>query len=733
MRLFHRRRPATVQDDGPVPQSASRSGAWAALPPLQRTVGVVQTSISHKDFVSDLAAQRSPAAFLAPLTHSIQPQLSSRLLNPSPATPTQRTHAPAKAGAPLARIRSVRWPSPLRLIQRAISEANDPGPTLQRVDEKIPEEESSPADTLDGLLPFGDPPISNTAGPGGMNPFAQSSDPETATVAHPNPPTKMAPSSSPGALDHPTVQRSHDSIQVSSASGRFDKKFPHGLISPSERKGDQDSREISSSPVGFQEPFGQPSTQSGPPSPVRSTQPSLASDRPGQWASKSPEMPNVSSALTPSPNVENKSAPVPDGPFLQRSADTDFSPSPLATVPSSDDTATTLPHSGFGRETQSGEEVPSTQYGRSGATKLGLGSPLTTTPILGQADEIVRDAVPVEMPVQTPTPAASPVLSLISTVQATAGQTSIPVARYPRGVRSPAPQSEVEPGPVIGTSSPLNLTGRPAEPASDRTPLEAPIGSRPAGVNLETELEPLTIVRGDQHNATQAEDSSRPASATLGEVPILMHRGLSPSLQTIQEGELSANQSEHNAAHQASSLPFNRSSSASAKPSRLRVQRHSAAPEALLSQPKRHGTSIGPAAAFGPSVQRSGRPSVEPRQQGPDEVALASGIAHRVPDGSIVFGTLTQAPSTSTSQEPASQAVGQPVQRVNEQIGSEAPPETTVSSGATTIAPASAAPPRAPGDLDDLARRLYPKMRPYLRNELWLDRERAGLLTDSRR
>ena len=28
--------------------------------------------------------------------------------------------------------------------------------------------------------------------------------------------------------------------------------------------------------------------------------------------------------------------------------------------------------------------------------------------------------------------------------------------------------------------------------------------------------------------------------------------------------------------------------------------------------------------------------------------------------------------------------------------------------------------------------RLYPKLRPYLRKDLWLDRERAGLLADLR-
>jgi hypothetical protein len=33
-------------------------------------------------------------------------------------------------------------------------------------------------------------------------------------------------------------------------------------------------------------------------------------------------------------------------------------------------------------------------------------------------------------------------------------------------------------------------------------------------------------------------------------------------------------------------------------------------------------------------------------------------------------------------------------------------------------------------DMDDLARRLYPKIRPDLKRELWLERERAGMLAD---
>jgi hypothetical protein len=72
-----------------------------------------------------------------------------------------------------------------------------------------------------------------------------------------------------------------------------------------------------------------------------------------------------------------------------------------------------------------------------------------------------------------------------------------------------------------------------------------------------------------------------------------------------------------------------------------------------------------------------------------------------------------------------------PVQRELEAV---APPvEAAQPPPATGPAPATAAAPGGAGggtqDLDDLARRLYPKIRPYLKRELWLDRERAGSLT----
>jgi hypothetical protein len=60
----------------------------------------------------------------------------------------------------------------------------------------------------------------------------------------------------------------------------------------------------------------------------------------------------------------------------------------------------------------------------------------------------------------------------------------------------------------------------------------------------------------------------------------------------------------------------------------------------------------------------------------------------------------------------------------------EPPAAAAVASSPPAGAPGAGA---SSGDLDDLARKLYPKIRPYLKKELWLDRERAGLLTDAGR
>jgi hypothetical protein len=110
----------------------------------------------------------------------------------------------------------------------------------------------------------------------------------------------------------------------------------------------------------------------------------------------------------------------------------------------------------------------------------------------------------------------------------------------------------------------------------------------------------------------------------------------------------------------------------------------------------------------------------------PAEVAISAGIAHRAWDGSIVF----HPPAGEAAEPPAppwpAPSYEVPVQRV----GEETPSTPTVTASA---APAAGGAGAAGGDLDDLARKLYPRIRPYLKKELWLDRERAGMFTGSGR
>jgi hypothetical protein len=60
-------------------------------------------------------------------------------------------------------------------------------------------------------------------------------------------------------------------------------------------------------------------------------------------------------------------------------------------------------------------------------------------------------------------------------------------------------------------------------------------------------------------------------------------------------------------------------------------------------------------------------------------------------------------------------------------------PEVPTSTGTgitSTAGPPASGQPSLPTDLDELARRLYEPLSARIRAELWLDRERAGLLTE---
>lgn len=122
------------------------------------------------------------------------------------------------------------------------------------------------------------------------------------------------------------------------------------------------------------------------------------------------------------------------------------------------------------------------------------------------------------------------------------------------------------------------------------------------------------------------------------------------------------------------------------------------------------------------TVQRAATPV--PAGADPRTAALSTGLATVDSDGAIVFPGLAAhiAPMGET-------ASATPVQREAAPTTAEAP-AASPGAGAT---PAGGAAPGAgdkPAELDELAKKLYERIRTRLKAELRLDRERAGLLTD---
>jgi len=138
------------------------------------------------------------------------------------------------------------------------------------------------------------------------------------------------------------------------------------------------------------------------------------------------------------------------------------------------------------------------------------------------------------------------------------------------------------------------------------------------------------------------------------------------------------------------------------------------------------------AARWTPSPGAGSRP---PLQADPAAAALRAGVATLDRDGAVVFTP----PSAPAGPPPLQRADSgpPPVQRAGSGMAPPAeagPPDAGAPGPPPVEAAAAPAPPPAPGtaaapDLDDLARRLYDRIRARLRAELRLDLERAGMLT----
>jgi hypothetical protein len=128
-----------------------------------------------------------------------------------------------------------------------------------------------------------------------------------------------------------------------------------------------------------------------------------------------------------------------------------------------------------------------------------------------------------------------------------------------------------------------------------------------------------------------------------------------------------------------------------------------------------------PGAAANPAAAASAPPATTTPTRWTDAgaVAVAAGVAQRQADGSVVFPT------------PSSDVVSRDADEI-----AAAEPEASAPTTAPTTAPAATRPATAVDpamDLDELAKRLYGRLRVMLKHELRLDRERAGLITQARR
>lgn len=158
--------------------------------------------------------------------------------------------------------------------------------------------------------------------------------------------------------------------------------------------------------------------------------------------------------------------------------------------------------------------------------------------------------------------------------------------------------------------------------------------------------------------------------------------------------------------------------------------------------PESHRTSMAPVAppAGLPPVQRG----TAARLPDPGAAAIAAGVASRDADGSVVFRSLLD-DAMSSGKEAASSAASNAIADARSTATDAASSALTsatsaakgaVSSAASTVASAAGLPAPAgagtspPADLDDLARKLYDRLRFRLTTELRLDRERSGCVTD---
>lgn len=267
--------------------------------------------------------------------------------------------------------------------------------------------------------------------------------------------------------------------------------------------------------------------------------------------------------------------------------------------------------------------------------------------------------------------------------------TALAAARSPEWLppSTPATESSVQHGPrTVATESVPSLT-LPAQRTLHTSPDRAEAADPAPEWNSPLRQSSQTSIDGEDHGGAPAVDTPRRSLPLLALQPL--------ALATVRPAILPP-------AHSPTPAP----TPAPAPSPPAAVQRATFRPSPV------------------PEVQRLELPlhtpapttTPAPAWVDPAAAAVASGLATRAPDGSVVFTAPPDDPATAT------------VQRQGEATATSAPTTAPAPAAAAGGTPAGGA--QSNDQVDELAKRVYDTIRQRLKAELRLDRERSGRLTD---
>ncbi|MHC9293549.1 hypothetical protein ACRCUN_13835 [Mycobacterium sp. LTG2003] len=698
---------AAAQTASPPAPVIPPTPSWQRMAPLQRTVGLESTA-QLAGFTESLTTSQNPG-FTRPV-QLLAAENADRLpvLNLARSAPSASAPPPAPPAQPTPRTWNPRFPSvqrahvgiaaPIQRTAEGVAEVDEPAPHVYAVDatdvayagpkamvEASDPDERRPLDVADEPAP---PP-----GPAPELPA----------------PSVSAPTAPPSAAPTPVQRTPSDTGMTSPVVQPLPKVHEHTPTAAPLRTLSSVQRLPSSSPL----PALRTLTAAEPPAPVSGNRPEVEAPQnvPGGVSSN---------ALGSGPTAREAAAiqrtPLPDA---SNSSIAESAQSPTPTVVPIDADAPA-------EATTEPSAVPAT--------------PPTPAPNTSSAPpELVvhRIAVTPDQPSSTTTSMGAPprasqapttAVQRLPVVQARPLSRTEPIAAAPARLGSPAVQR-----------SPAEASARPPVPAaaegphvrSDQSPREIPTSVQlpsSTAVSHSPEFESLELFVSDRFApADPASGAAEPEAVQRMTLPVAHSTpqpAAGPPRSTAELSAPSIVQRSTAAGRRLVVLPPVRRSG--------EVQR-----SAESTQPHEHSDvfhnprPIGLQRMFGPSPDRFEH--VTTAAVG-DSHSFAETSTHETPlsTGSSDRTSYDAATNTITFAPPSVQRETAESTPEPAPVGDSAPPSTEVpvAGPMLTAAPAIGAPAPAAPDVDELVNRLYDPLAARLRAELWLDRERAGVLMD---